>query len=51
MKLRIRKMPFLLLFIEHQYLTYHGRLTSEIFYTYCQHSDLVNIVSDLFCRA
>ena len=51
MKLRIRKMHFSLLFFEHGYLTYYNRLTSGIFYTYRQYSDLVNCVSDLFCRA
>ena len=53
MKLRIRKMHFLLLLFEHQYLPYYSRLTSEIFYTcvYSRHSDLVNCVSDSYCRA
>ena len=46
MKLRIRKMHFSLLVFEHQYLTYYDRLTSESFYTYSQHSDLVQCVSD-----
>ena len=41
MKLRIRKMHFSLLFFEHGYLTCYNRLTSSIFYTYSQHSDLV----------
>ena len=48
MKQRTRKMHFLLLFFEHQYLTYNNRLTSEVFYTYSRHSDLVNCVSDFF---
>ena len=42
MKLRIRKMHFSLLFFEHGYLIYYNRLTSGIFYTYRQYSDLVN---------
>ena len=50
MTLRIRKMDLLLLFFEHRYLTYYIRLISEIFYTYSQHSDLVNCVSDRFSR-
>ena len=48
MNLRIRKMHFSLLFYEHRYLTYYNRLTSGIFCTYNQHSDLVNSVSDFF---
>ena len=48
MKLIIRKMHFSLLFFEHGYLTYYNRLTSGIFYTYSQHSDLVNCVSDFY---
>ena len=48
MKLRIRKMHFSLLFFEHGYLTCCNRLTSGIFYTYSQHPDLVNCVSDFF---
>ena len=51
MKLRIRKMHFSLLFFEHGFLTYYNRSTSGIFSTYSQHSDLVNCVSDSFCRA
>ena len=51
MKQRMRKMYFSLLFFEHQYLTNYSRLTSKIFYTYRQHSNLVNCVSDFFCRA
>ena len=51
MKLRMRKMCFLLLLFEHQYLTYYSRLTSKIFYTYSQQSDQVNGVSDFVCRA
>ena len=48
MKLRISKKHFSLLFFEHGYLTYYNRLTSGIFNTYSQHSDLVNSVSDFF---
>ena len=47
-KLRIRKMHFLLLSFEYQYLPYYSRLTSEMLYSYSQHSDLVNYVSNLF---
>ena len=39
-------MHVLLLFFEHRYLAYYRRLTSEIFFTYSQHFDLVNSVSD-----
>ena len=48
MKLRIRKMHLSLFFFEHQYLTYYNILTSEMFYAYSQHSDLVNSFSDFF---
>ena len=48
MKLRIRKMHFSLLFFEPRYLTYYHRLTSGIFYTYSQNSDLVKPASDFF---
>ena len=50
-KPRIEKMHFQLLFFEHQYLAYYDRMTSEVFDTYSQHSDLVNCVSDFLYRA